>query len=59
MTVIGSEEAIAKAKTRLEKMIADLENTVESEVMVPAEYQRHFIQRRGQVCYSCFVWVSV
>ena len=56
MTVIGNEEAIGKAKARLEKMIADLENSVEIEVTVPTEYQRHFIQRRGQVGMLFNVW---
>jgi polyribonucleotide nucleotidyltransferase len=49
VTVIGSQEAITKAKTRLEKIIADLENSVEVEVSVPTIHHRHFIQRRGQV----------
>lgn len=49
ITIIGTKEAVAAAKTKILSSIKDLDNIVEGEVNVDPKYHKHFVARRGEV----------
>lgn len=48
---LGKKDAVEKAKMELESTIKDIENTTESEMMVPLKHHKHFVARRGEVLH--------
>ena len=52
ITITGRKEKVEAAKKHLEGMIRDLENIIEDSITVNPRHYRHFIQRRGQVCWA-------
>jgi len=49
ITIIGTAEAVAKARKELEKRITDLDNIVEDTMTVDPKHHRYFVARRGEV----------
>ncbi|KAL4221822.1 hypothetical protein ACF0H5_020076 [Mactra antiquata] len=49
ITIIGTKEGVATAKTEILALIKDLDNIVEGEVLVDPKHHKHFVARRGQV----------
>lgn len=49
ITIIGTKEAVASAKTEILTLIKDLDNIVEGEVNVDPKFHKHFVARRGEV----------
>lgn len=49
ITIIGTKEAVAKAKVELEARIKDLDNIVEDSMTVDPKHHRHFVARRGEI----------
>merc|ERR1719449_561718 len=49
ITIIGTKEAVAKAKAELEARVTDLDNIVEDTVVVDPKHHRFFVARRGEV----------
>ncbi|XP_053378526.1 vigilin-like [Mercenaria mercenaria] len=49
ITIIGTKESVAEAKTEILGLIKDLDNIVEGEVNVDPKYHKHFVARRGEV----------
>ncbi|KAH3827192.1 hypothetical protein DPMN_129122, partial [Dreissena polymorpha] len=49
ITIIGTKEAVAEAKTEILGLIQDLDNIVEGEVNVDPKFHKHFVARRGEV----------
>ncbi|XP_071446747.1 vigilin [Hetaerina americana] len=49
ITILGTKEAVEKAKAELEATIADMDNIVELEMKVDPKHHRHFVARRGEV----------
>lgn len=49
ITIIGTKEAVAKAKAELEARVTDLDNIVEDVMTVDPKHHRHFVARRGEV----------
>ncbi|XP_046390775.1 vigilin [Ischnura elegans] len=49
ITILGTKEAVEKAKAELEATIADMDNVVEVEMKVDPKHHRHFVARRGEV----------
>merc|ERR1719147_348635 len=49
ITIIGTKEAVAKAKKDLEGRIKELDNIVEDSMTVDPKHHRHFVARRGEV----------
>merc|ERR1712088_354895 len=49
ITIIGTKEAVAKAKADLEARILELDNIVEDSMTVDPKHHRYFVARRGEV----------
>jgi len=49
ITIIGTKEAVAKAKKELEARVTDLDNIVEDTMTVDPKHHRYFVARRGEV----------
>jgi polyribonucleotide nucleotidyltransferase len=49
ITIIGTKEAVAKAKVELEARITDLDNVVEDSMVVDPKHHKYFVARRGEV----------
>jgi len=49
ITIIGTKEAVAKAKAELEARVTDLDNIVEDTMVVDPKHHRFFVARRGEV----------
>jgi polyribonucleotide nucleotidyltransferase len=49
ITIIGTKEAVAKAKVELEARVTDLDNIVEDTMTVDPKHHRYFVARRGEV----------
>merc|ERR1712088_1162711 len=49
ITIIGTKEAVAKAKADLEARILELGNIVEDSMTVDPKHHRYFVARRGEV----------
>jgi len=49
ITIIGTKEAVAKAKAELEARVTDLDNIVEDTMTVDPKHHRYFVARRGEV----------
>ncbi|CAH1240049.1 HDLBP [Branchiostoma lanceolatum] len=49
ITIMGTKESVAAARTELEGLIKDLDKIVEGDVSVDPKYHRHFVARRGAV----------
>ena len=49
ITIIGTKDAVAKAKAELQSRIKDLDNIVEDSMTVEPKHHRHFVARRGEV----------
>ncbi|KAG8224048.1 hypothetical protein J437_LFUL001125 [Ladona fulva] len=49
ITIIGTKEAVEKAKAELESSIADMDNITQAEMKVDPKHHRHFVARRGEV----------
>jgi len=49
ITIIGTKEAVAKAKKELEAKVTDLDNIVEDTMTVDPKHHRYFVARRGEV----------
>ncbi|XP_066997687.1 vigilin [Anabrus simplex] len=49
ITIIGKQEAVEQAKAQLEATIKEIDNVVESEMLVDSRHHRHFVMRRGEV----------
>jgi len=47
--IIGTKEAVAKAKADLEVRIKELDNIVEDTMTVDPKHHKHFVARRGKV----------
>jgi len=49
ITIIGSKEAVAAAKSELETRIKDLDKVVEETMTVDPKHHKYFVARRGEV----------
>jgi len=49
ITIIGTKEAVAKAKEDLEARIKELDNIIEDTMTVDPKHHKHFVARRGDV----------
>lgn len=49
ITIIGTKEAVAKAKAELEARVNELDNIVEDTMTVDPKHHRYFVARRGEV----------
>ena len=49
ITLLGTKEAVAAAKTELEAKIKELDEIVEETMTVEAKHHRFFVQKRGEV----------
>merc|ERR1712079_566491 len=49
ITIVGTKEAVAKAKADLEARILELDNIVEDSMTVDPKHHRYFVARRGEV----------
>ncbi|GAV00143.1 hypothetical protein RvY_11033 [Ramazzottius varieornatus] len=49
LTIIGKKEEVEKAKAEVDKLLKELQNTVEESVEVPVKHQERFLARRGEV----------
>jgi len=49
ITIIGTKEAVAKAKADLEARVTELDNIVEDTMVVDPKHHRYFVARRGEV----------
>nr|CAD7196081.1 unnamed protein product [Timema douglasi] len=51
ITIIGKQESVEMAKAELEATIKEIDNIVESEMVVEPRHHRHFVARRGEVLH--------
>nr|CAD7426159.1 unnamed protein product [Timema monikensis] len=51
ITIIGKQESVEMAKAELEATIKEIDNIVESEMVVEPKHHRHFVARRGEVLH--------
>ncbi|XP_063232691.1 vigilin [Bacillus rossius redtenbacheri] len=51
ITIIGRQDAVEKARAELEATIKEIDNIVESEMVVDPKHHRHFVARRGEVLH--------
>merc|ERR1711970_1353979 len=49
ITIIGTKEAVAAAKTIVEARVKELDNIVEDSMTVDPKHHKHFVARRGEV----------
>lgn len=48
ITLFGSKEGCATAKDAILKRVAEIENTIEEDIAIPADMHHHFLVRQGQ-----------
>merc|ERR1719376_69523 len=49
ITIVGTKEAVAAAKTIVEARVKELDNIVEDSMTVDPKHHKHFVARRGEV----------
>ena len=49
ITIIGKKDAVHQAKAILEEYIKNIDNVIESEIIVDPRHHKHFVARRGEV----------